>query len=134
MEKFRVWCKDRGEWESYNTYLKSDGQLIHLDKGRLMPLGKDNHIVEFYTGVKDNKRTKEYPDGQEIYNGYIVHCISHRDSANMIVIFEKGEFRMVLCEKYKTYTEGSGYYAIRCFEKEIIGNIHENPELIGGEE
>lgn len=76
-----------------------------------------------YTGLKDK-------DGKEIYEGDILYCISRFDNANMVVIFEDGEFRMVLCEKYKTYETGGGFYAIRCFEKEVIGNIYDNPELL----
>jgi hypothetical protein len=32
----------------------------------------DRFILEQYTGLKDSKRTKEYPEGQEIYEGDIV--------------------------------------------------------------
>ena len=76
-----------------------------------------------YTGLTDK-------NGKKIFEGDIVRCISMTDMANMVVIFEDGEFRMVLCEKYKDYIPGCGFYAIRCFDKEIIGNIHDNPELL----
>ena len=78
-----------------------------------------------YTGLTDK-------NGKRIFEGDIVHCISVTDMANMVVIFEDGEFRMVLCEKYKYYMPGCGFYAIRCFDKEVIGNIHDNPELMEG--
>lgn len=68
--------------------------------------------------------------GKEIYEGDIVKCVSRLDMAHMIVLFEEGEFRMVLCEDYDSYTTGMGFYALRCFEKEVIGNIHDNPELM----
>ncbi len=78
-----------------------------------------------FTGLTDK-------NGKKIFEGDIVHCISWTDKANMVVIFEDGEFRMVLCERYKNYIPGCGFYAIWCFDKEIIGNIHDNPELLGG--
>lgn len=80
-----------------------------------------------FTGLTDK-------NGKKIFEGDVVRCISMTDMAYMVVIFEDGEFRMVLCEKYKDYIPGCGFYAIRCFDKEIIGNIHDNPELLGGAE
>ena len=85
----------------------------------------DYQTIGQYTGLTDN-------NGNKIFEGDIVRCVSELDYANMVVIFEDGEFRMVKCKKYNTYTKGSGYFAIRCFYKEIIGNIYDNPELIKG--
>lgn len=82
-----------------------------------------SETVGQFTGLTDKK-------GKKIFEGDIVRCISMTDIANMVVIFEDGEFRMVLCEKYKDYIPGCGFYAIRCFDKEVIGNIHDNPELL----
>ncbi len=69
-------------------------------------------------------------NGKEIYEGDIVHCQATFDNANMVVIFEEGEFHMVLCENYKDYIPLCGFYCIRNFTKEVIGNIHDNPELL----
>ena len=66
---------------------------------------------------------------KEIYEGDIVKCVSRLDMAHMIVLFEEGEFRMVLCEDYDSYKPGMGFYALRCFEKEIIGNVFDNGGL-----
>ena len=77
-----------------------------------------------YTGLKDK-------NGKEIFEGDIVHCVSQLDNADMVVSYEEGEFRMILCKKYKEYITGSGFYELQCFEKEVVGNIYENPELLG---
>ena len=87
----------------------------------------DPETVGQFTGLTDSITAK---NGTKIFEGDIVRCISMTDTANMVVIFEDGEFRMVLCEKYNNYIPGCGFYAIRCFDKEIIGNIHDNPELL----
>lgn len=78
-----------------------------------------------YTGLTDK-------NGKKIFEGDIVHCISNTDCGNCVVIFEEGEFRLIPDRYYKTYTTGGGYHAIRCFIKEVIGNIHDNPELLKG--
>ena len=79
-----------------------------------------------FTGLTDK-------NGKRIFEGDIVHCVSKLDSADMVIIFECGQFRMILAEKYHEYQTNVGYYDINCFAKEVIGNIHDNPELLGGE-
>lgn len=56
--------------------------------------------------------------------------MSKLDSADMVIIFECGQFRMILAEKYHEYQTNVGYYDINCFAKEVIGNIHDNPKLL----
>ena len=80
-----------------------------------------------YTGLKDK-------NGKKIFEGDIVYCKSRLDNANMVVIFECGQFRMVLSENYHNYQTNSGFYDINCFDKKVIGNIHDNPELLKGGE
>ena len=79
-----------------------------------------------YTGLEDK-------NGKRIFEGDIVYCKSRLDNANMVIIFECGQFRMVLSENYRSYQTNSGFYDINCFDKEVIGNIYDNPELLKGE-
>ena len=87
----------------------------------------DPTTVGQYTGLKDK-------NGKRIFEGDIVHCLARMDEANCVVIFEEGEFRLVPERTYKTYVTGGGYHALRCFVKEVIGNIHDNPEMLKGGE
>ena len=50
-----------------------------------------------YTGLDDKY-------GGKIFEGDVVECTSTWDKANMVVIFGDGEYRLVLCDKYKNYT------------------------------
>ena len=66
MREFRVWCKNRKEWETHSCYLGQNGNLSHLDNNmQLHPLNPETHIVQFYTGKNDI-------DGKKIYEGDIM--------------------------------------------------------------
>ena len=117
---------DNGEWVYGQLWVNRTGTRetthIFLDDGDMEEV--EVSTVGQYTGLKDR-------NGVKIFEGDVVECISTWDKANMVVIFEDGEYRLVLCDKYKNYTPGSGYYSIGCFDKNIIGNIHDNQEAKG---
>ena len=98
-----------------------DFNLGGLQKFEVIP-----ETVGQYTGKTDK-------NGKNIFEGDIVYCKSRLDNAIMVVIFECGQFRMVLSENYHNYQTNSGFYDINCFDKEVIGNIHDNGELLKGE-
>ena len=117
---------DNGEWVQGSLF--AEGSRVEIVRSTCNNVGIEvaeviPETVGQFTGLTDK-------NGKKIFEGDIVRCISRTDMANMVVIFEDGEFRMVLCEKYKDYIPGCGFYAIRCFDKDVIGNIHDNPELL----
>lgn len=133
---FRGKRTDNGKWECgdllspnefnaiphivYIDYLNEYGEIGEISTP-VIP-----ETVGQYTGLTDK-------NGVKIFEGDIVHCVSKLDSADMVVIFECGQFRMVISEKYHEYQTNTGYYDINCFEKEVIGNIHDSPELLEGD-
>lgn len=76
-----------------------------------------------YTGLTDK-------NGKKIFEGDIIKCISRFDAKDMVVIFETAEFHLVDCQRYKNYMECCGYKQFGTLETEVIGNIHDNPELL----
>lgn len=128
---FRGKRTDCGEWVKGYLY------ITHIGAHEIGSYDAEINIERFtfdvipetvgqFTGLTDK-------NGVRIFEGDIVHCVSKLDSADMVIIFECGQFRMILAEKYHEYQTNVGYYDINCFAKEVIGNIHDNPELLGGE-
>ena len=128
---FRGKRTDNGEWVKGYLYITHIGAHeigsydaeINIER---LTFDVIPETVGQYTGLTDK-------NGKRIFEGDIVHCVSKLDSADMVIIFECGQFRMILAEKYHEYQTNVGYYDINCFAKEVIGNIHDNPELLGGE-
>lgn len=89
----------------------------------------DEIIVEQYTGLKDK-------DDKEIYEGDIVKARWYRAKnarldAKGEVKFDEGWF-YIKCDP--DGQDRLGVPIHNCYNLEVIGNIHENPELLGGEE
>lgn len=131
--KYRVWCKDKNEWEVSAPLLGEHGDLFRFTQNTIMPYKPENHIVVFYTGIKDR-------NGIEIYEGDII-----KTPYNMTYDFARYEIIFKDCEFYAScvalhsredgfadisnggYCEGS----LKGFQEvEVIGNIYENPELL----
>ena len=84
----------------------------------------DDYILMQYTGLKDSKRTEEYPEGQEIYEGSTVKAWIYGDeepqildvrwhaSGGFVIDYRDAESDMVLVGDFV----GS---------LEVIGNIYE---------
>ena len=96
----------------------------------------ENHIqladvkqetVGQYTGLHDK-------NGKEIYDGDIVYCQTKYGKAKAIIKFIDGKF-VAYWNSALTHPENGHHIA--CYEInkrfEVIGNIYDNPELLGGE-
>lgn len=122
------------EWDKYP---KGKGSYIDY---RL--LGRHNECyyvdpetVGQYTGMRDCKRTEEYPEGQMIFEGDIVsfvryNALNYRCSRTGYVAYYDE-----LPIFYIMATTGDAWDWCDCEEIKVIGNIHDNPELLkeGGE-
>lgn len=116
--KFRVWDKDLAKYlegceiDSLMAELSSEGDGRGIVIKQICPA---RYEFEQYTGLKDK-------NGDEIYEGDILEDGSGEPIEYWTVKFEDG--------KFIGSTQGVDEDIFELTDLEIIGNIHENPELL----
>ena len=122
--KFRM--KDKqGEWQ----YVEMTCSIIEALKDPVTPGGIDidENTIGQYTGIDDK-------NGKEIYEGDIVYCQTKFGKAKAIIKFIDGKF-VAYWDSILTHPQNG--HCIACYEInkrfEVIGNIYEDSELLGGE-
>lgn len=122
--KFRVWCKNKNEWEKDSVIINESGVMFQLNNDKLSPCYPKTHIIMQSTGLKDI-------NNKEIYESDIItyYSISGKNIGKIIYREETASFHL------KTLRSEQGLIgsSLRNDEKnnyEIIGNIYENLELL----
>lgn len=123
--KFRVWEEREKAYNTWDYVLDTLGNLFRNVYGALIGCDKKDYIVEQYTGLKDRHST-------EIYEGDVV--LDYYDGEDAFIVkWDEDTARFIL-----TGTDNIAAVSFDNFDPdidlEVIGNIHENPELLGGEE
>ena len=116
--KFRAWSESFGI-KPYIPVIRNFTNK-ELDVNVWFSNMKDNNVVLMqYTGLKDK-------NGVEIYEGDIIHA-EHYKPKNMKVEFIEGGFCMTN-DRIPPIDINHFYPSLGC-QFEVIGNIHQNPEL-----
>lgn len=126
--KFRAWDSHKKTMIAVGYHVIGEvtifgliDQYVQENHGEIPSLEYYNYIIESqYTGLTDKKRTHEFPEGQEIYEGDI-------DEKFGVV-----KWMQDTCEYGFENEEGFVSLTKNFCESEsnIIGNIYEHPELI----
>lgn len=121
--KFRAWESKEKRWAAHRIMPVLKGLIERLTLKDCLPIS-GRLIIEQYTGLKDRH-------GTEIYEGDIV--LDYYDGEDAFIVeWDKDTASFILV--------GADHIASVSFDNfdadidlEVIGNIHENPELLGGE-
>ena len=131
--KFRGKRIDNGEWVYGSLMIWPDGDAIILQRVKrrnmLQKVIVDPDTVGQYTGIKDAR-------GADIYDGDIIECISsnHIPIRHLIRFCdERGYYAQYDNSNWTGELNECGHicqHYIDKFGKYVIGNIHDNPELL----
>lgn len=127
--KFRGKRLDNGEWVQ-GYFLVAAGMPFISAFGERSPILVIPETVGQYTGLKDK-------NSKEIYEGDVMVCRQYIGGNFIDYCIERG-FVEMLHGAFGLHRK-QGYYRpfkdwLEAYEYEIIGNIHDNPELMEGAE
>lgn len=128
--KIRAWNNKDKIWAiGSEVYLRLDGKSIaEIVSDKLAICRVDNNediVIEQYTGLKDK-------NGKEVYEGDIIkQTWFNGDDGDITIIgvvgFDEEEASFGIVQTIqKTNEQYSGFYS----QREVIGNIHENSNLL----
>ncbi len=129
--KYKVWCKNRHEWEQNDIAICPDGNILHWEAPKQLPdfIKKERYDIVLYTGFNDRYDSQQ----EELYERDIVKVLSHYDGDYFVketiglITMLDGEWSVV--DKNKNNICSLWDYVNNwCGGK--IGNSYDNPELL----
>ncbi|WP_137662866.1 YopX family protein [Enterococcus hulanensis] len=132
LPKFRVWCKNRNEWERDTCYIQQDGILYQRSKGseRLIPILEKNHVVMQSTGLKDKNGVEIFEGDIVVGQQYLTTDLSTPFEIKGLVKYSERNTMFYLDEKSIGHDKFMYSLGSSIYQYEVIGNIYEDKELL----
>lgn len=133
MPGYRLWCKNKNEWEWDNSWIGINGCLMTLRHGCPYPLSSDTHILQLSTGKNDIS-------GREVYEGDIIESHQGSQILDILMVIRYGTYE-AYCPADDCYMDNVGFYVeaigypqmplgpLENYAK-VVGNIFDNPDLL----
>ena len=115
---FRVWCKDRNEWEKHLITLDTHGTLWHAP----VQIRPEQHVIQFYTGILDKNANKIFEGDKLRFSHWIIEVERYLGAFGYWVDKDK---------EWKMFIPFSGHNQIEYFgnqtnDLEVVGHIYAN--------
>ena len=119
--KYRLWCKDKNEWEKDSWVILPNGNLMWVEYGNLVGgVYMKNHILVRSTGFKDI-------EGKEIYEGDIIRYWDNFDEHYKLAVIKLDKGGFIITNNRINWNIG---LTNKDDKIKIVGNIYENKDLI----
>jgi uncharacterized phage protein (TIGR01671 family) len=132
--KFRIWCKNKNEWEKDTVAILSSGNILHIHANSRLPcmIKKETHDIQLFIGRKDKRgkdiyagdilNNEDYPFKNEGVQGYlgIVEWFKEDLCWSISVVCVNSKLRGTACGC--SFSDHDNW--------EIIGNVHENSGVL----
>ena len=119
--KYRLWCKDKNEWEKDSWAILPNGDLMWVEYGNLVGgVYMKNHVLVKSTGFKDI-------EGKEIYEGDIIRYWDNFDEHYKLAVIKLDKGGFIITNNRINWNIG---LTNKDDKIKIVGNIYENKDLI----
>ena len=119
--KYRLWCKDKNEWEKDSWVILPNGNLMWVEYGNLVGgVYMKNHVLVKSTGFKDI-------EGKEIYEGDIIRYWDNFDEHYKLAVIKLDKGGFIITNNRINWNIG---LTNKDDKIKIVGNIYENKDLI----